>query len=117
MVSTRGYDLELFQAYMLILQSLINTVFILVKLFNLSMTYNLDSDFPNLYGKFAPVLPHPPADSEELEKIIRDFADSNKHLAGKEKGALAVQFVSNCETQSRRNVIVQSVRSVNQLMT
>ena len=70
------------------------------------MTYNLDSDLPNLYGKFSPVFPHPAAGSEELDRIIRDFADSHKHLAQKEEGALAVQFVSHCPTQSRRNVIV-----------
>ena len=52
------------------------------------MTYNLDSDVPNTDGKFAPVLPHPPAGSEELEKIIRDFAASNTDLARKEEGAL-----------------------------
>ena len=70
------------------------------------MTYNLDSAAPNLYGKFAPVVPHPAADSEELETIIRDFAASNTDLARKEEGALAVQFVSHCPTQSKRDVIV-----------
>ena len=73
------------------------------------MTYKLDSDFPNLYGKFFPVVPHPAAGSEELDKIIRDFGASNTKLARKERGALAAQFVSNCETQSRRKVIVQLV--------
>ena len=53
---------------------------------------------------FAQVVPHP-TDSEELEKIIRDFADSHTHLARKEKGALAAQFVSHCHTASRRNAI------------
>ena len=76
--------------------------------FNLSMTYTLDSDLPHRFGQFAPVVPHP-ADSEELEKIIRDFADSNPDLARKEKGAPAVQFVSHCRTDSRRKAIVQSV--------
>ena len=76
--------------------------------FNLSMTYKLDSDLPNLYGKFAPVVPHP-ADREKLDKIIGDFAGSNTHLARKEnQRALAAQFVSNCHTQSRRNAVVQS---------
>ena len=74
------------------------------------MTYKLDSDLPNLYGKFAPVVPHP-ADREKLEKIIGDFASSNTHLARKEKGALAAQFVSNCQTESRRNDAV-NVKSV-----
>ena len=70
------------------------------------MTYKLDSDLLNLYGKFVPVVPHP-ADREELDKIIGDFASSNTHLARKKKGALAAQFVSNCHTESRRNAIVQ----------
>ena len=73
------------------------------------MTYTLDSDLPFTYGKFAPVVPHP-TESEELEKIIRDFAGSNTHLARKEKGALAVQFVSHCHTASKRDAIVQSVK-------
>ena len=76
------------------------------------MTYNLDSDVPNTDGKFASVLPHPAAGSEDLEKIIRDFAASNTDLARKEEGALAVQFVSHCPTQSRRNVIVQSALKI-----
>ena len=76
--------------------------------FNLSMTYTLDSELPFLYGKFAPVVPHP-TESEELDKIIRDFADYNTHLASKEKGALAAQFVSHCHTASGRNAIVQYV--------
>ena len=75
--------------------------------FNLSMTYKHDSDLPNLYGKFAPVVPHP-AEGEKLDKIIGDFASNNTHLARKEKkGALAVQFVSRCQTESRRNAIDQ----------
>ena len=74
------------------------------------MTYTLDSDLPLTYGKFVPVVPHP-TKSEELDKIILDFADSNTHLASKEKGkgALAAQFVSHCNVASGRNAIVQSV--------
>ena len=75
------------------------------------MTYTLDSELPFLYGKFVPVVPHP-TESEELDKIIRDFGGSNTHLASKEKGALAAQFVSNCHSASGRNAIVTSVEKL-----
>ena len=78
--------------------------------FNLSMTYTRESELPFLYGKFSPVVPHPTV-GEDLDKIIRDFADSNTHLAGKENGAMAAQFVSHCKTASGRYVLVISVTS------
>ena len=76
------------------------------------MTYTLDSDFPFLYGKFSPVVPHP-GDDEELAKIIRDFGVSNTNLAAsKKRGALAAQFVSHCRTASKRNAVVRSVTTI-----
>ena len=53
-------------------------------MFNLSMTYTLDSDFHVPYGKIVKILP-PPSDDKELSKLISDFGLANQHLAQKEE--------------------------------
>ena len=73
-------------------------------MFNLSMTYTLDSDFHVPYGKIVKILP-PPSDDKELSKLISDFGLANQHLAQKEESSsqsLIAQFVSNCHTHSKR---------------
>ena len=68
------------------------------------MTYRLHSDFPVPYGKMVQVLP-PPSAGEELSKLISDFGLANQRLAVREEGSkesLLTQFVSNCNTHSKR---------------
>ena len=75
------------------------------------MSYRVDSDVRHGYGDFVKVSPHPTSASE-LTELIMNFGASNKYLAVKEtkrkkkkKESLICQFVSNCKTTSKRNVL------------
>ena len=77
--------------------------------FNLSMTYRLNADIPHRYGRFVQVAPHPTT-SHDLNRIVREFAAVNTHLATKEKQksdeeVFATQFVTKCLAPSGRNAI------------
>ncbi|XP_037078691.1 alpha-(1,3)-fucosyltransferase C-like [Pollicipes pollicipes] len=64
-------------------------------LFNVTLTYRRDSDFPYPYGALVPVLPEPPT-------IRRNYA------LGKTK--LVAWFVSHCQTMSSREWYVHMLR-------
>ena len=73
------------------------------------MTYRLDADFPEPYGKFIQTAEIPTL-SDDLEKIISGFGAANTHLAMKEVGereVLATQFVTKCKTPSQRKAMVK----------
>ena len=52
-----------------------------------------------------------PTTSQDLDRIIREFASANTHLATKETGTsderevFATQFVTKCQAPSERNAI------------
>ena len=73
------------------------------------MTYRLDADFPDLYGKLIQTA-EIPSHAEDLDKIINEFGAANTHLAKKEVGEreiLATQFVTKCKTPGQRNARVK----------
>ena len=68
------------------------------------MTYKSTSDFPVPYGRTVQVAPHPTS-SPDLRKLAMDFGEANKNLFVRKKGKsenIVVQFVSNCNTHSKR---------------
>ncbi len=50
--------------------------------YNWTMTYRADSDFPVPYGRLINVLPHPSEETEDLRRLVRTFGEANRHLAG-----------------------------------
>lgn len=75
---------------------------------NWTMTYKLNSDFPVPYGIIKQVKHHP--EGKELDKFIMNFGLKNQHLANKTSDKLTIAwFVSNCETQSSREVYVNKL--------
>ncbi len=73
------------------------------------------------YGRFVQVREHP-TDPQELEQLIRDFGQANRHLArgrptgkGKRRESSwskkdrAAWFVSNCESKSQRENYVAAL--------
>ena len=81
--------------------------------FNLSMTFRLNADFPILYGEFVQVADHP-SPGHDLDMIINNFGAANTQLAEKKKGesengTLVAQFVSHCQTPSRREKVISKL--------
>ena len=73
------------------------------------MTYRLNADIPHRYGRFVQVAPHPTT-SQDLNRIMREFAAANTHLATKQRAksdeeVFATQFVTKCVAPSGRNAI------------
>ena len=85
----------------------------LKKFFNLSMTFRLNADIPYFYGEFVQVAQHP-RPGYDLDIIINKFGAANTQLAEKEKGeseneTLVAQFVSHCQTPSRREKVISKL--------
>ena len=84
-------------------------------MFNWTMTYRLDSDFPIPYAWIDQVMPLPaPADDPSLlQRFIvqhgRKAVDKGPNLADGKVG-LAVQFVSNCHSASGREIYVRELQ-------
>ena len=83
--------------------------------FNWTMTYRLDSDFPIPYAWIEQTMPLPaPVGSTLLQRYIvqhgkKAVSSQGKNLADGKMG-LAVQFVSNCHSASRREFYVKELR-------
>eukprot|EP00093_Oithona_nana_P007513 07513.XXX_139120_130865_1 [CDS] Oithona nana genome sequencing. len=82
--------------------------------FNWTMTYRLDSDFPVPYAWIDRVLPLPaPQGSTLLQRFIashgKKAVTQGPNLAENKVG-LAVQFVSNCHSSSKREAYVRELR-------
>ena len=74
------------------------------KFFNFSMSFRLDAEIRHGYGELVQVSPHP-VRGHNLTEIILQFGLDNTHLAQKLPGkedTLCCQFVSNCNTKSKR---------------
>ena len=81
--------------------------------FNLSMTFRLNADIPYFYGEFVQVADHP-SPGHDLDMIINNFGAANTQLAEKKKGesengTLVAQFVSHCQTPSRREKVISKL--------
>ena len=84
--------------------------------FNLSMTYRLDADIVQQYGRFVR-LSQPPNSSHGLKKIMRNFGAANTQLARKEKGqsdkeVFSTWFVTKCSTPGKRKDIANSTSNL-----
>jgi len=77
--------------------------------FNISLSYREDADVRNTYGLVERVK----APAESLTEIIDKFGANNKELGAtkspKAGGAPVAQFVSNCNSKSDREGLVQSL--------
>ena len=83
-------------------------------MFNWTMTYRLDSDFPIPYAWIDQVMPLPaPIGSTQLQKFIvhhgKKAVEKGPNLADGKVG-LAVQFVSNCHSASGREIYVRELQ-------
>ena len=73
--------------------------------FNISVNYRQDSLIRNkMFGYLVQTAQHPSSESQLLENIIVKFGRENKQLAAKPSfnGTNTAQFVSDCETISKR---------------
>jgi len=82
--------------------------------FNWTMTYRMDSDFPIPYAWVDRILPLPaPEGSTLLQRFITSHGKKavaqGPNLADNKVG-LAVQFVSNCHSSSKREAYVRELR-------
>ena len=79
--------------------------------FNWTMTFKRNSDFYLPYGRLFQIKPHPPPGSPELDQLIQEFGEKNKHFAhNRTKEATAAWFVSHCATQARREKFVKEMQ-------
>ncbi len=90
-------------------QYLYMDIHLLDGLFNWTMTYKKESDFYLPYGRLVKIRDHPPP-GPELDKLIADFGENNRHLAHNRTGNKAAWFVSHCATQARREKYAKSMQ-------
>ena len=83
------------------------------QVFNLTMTYRLDSDFPFPVGYFVKTQDHPPI-GPELERQIKEFGAKNSHLAknrfGFDRGLSASWFSTRCNSSGHRELFVELIQ-------
>ena len=77
------------------------------------MTFRLNADIPYFYGEFLQVAQHP-SPGHDLDMIINKFGAANTQLAEKENGesengTLVAQFVTHCQTPSRREKVISKL--------
>ena len=77
--------------------------------FNWTMTYKQNSDFYLPYGRVVKIKDHPPP-GPELDALIKDFGEKNKHIANERNGTKAAWFVSHCATQARREKFAREMQ-------
>jgi alpha-1,3-fucosyltransferase len=83
-------------------QYLYMDIHLLDNYFNWTMTYKKNSDFYLPYGRVVQIRPHPPPGSPELDQLIQDYGEKNRHLVHNRTENSAAWFVSHCATQARR---------------
>ena len=74
-------------------------------IFNWTMTYSKQSDFPMPYGEVVQLREHP--EGEQLRQLIRRFGQANRHLAGNRTTTeLGVAWLmSHCVTRGNREKV------------
>ncbi len=77
-------------------------------IFNWTMTYKMNSDFPLPYGRVVKTGSHPEP-GPELDGYIEQFGRQNRHLAGNRKLNPA-WLVSHCDTKSNREEYVEKLQ-------
>ncbi|OWF47138.1 Alpha-(1,3)-fucosyltransferase C [Mizuhopecten yessoensis] len=80
------------------------------RLFNWTMTYRRDSDFPHMYGEFRTV-PNPSARLPNTTFKFASVHNSTMPPKPKNKAHPTAWFVSHCQTQSKRKEYVTALRN------